>query len=237
VLKICGRAAAEDLRAADEGDRLLRDAARAGSAGIRLQRRPGRPEGTAPLGASYFNMRKTSIYGGTNEIQKNIIAKMVLAYEKPQSSMDFSLSDEQQLLKDSVDRFVPRELRAARPAQSGCGGRRIQPRPLEHHGGAGLARRRAARRIRRHRRRPGGNHGHHGRLRTGPGGRALFRQRRARRQPDPFGQGRTRSSARSCRGWRKGACTSPSHSPSAAAVALRPVRRRRPPGGAAAASC
>ncbi|MFZ4122446.1 MAG: acyl-CoA dehydrogenase family protein [Caulobacterales bacterium] len=30
---------------------------------------------TAPL---YFNMRKTSIYGGSNEIQRNIIAKMVL---------------------------------------------------------------------------------------------------------------------------------------------------------------
>jgi alkylation response protein AidB-like acyl-CoA dehydrogenase len=26
----------------------------------------------------YFNTRKTSIYGGSNEIQKNIIAKMVL---------------------------------------------------------------------------------------------------------------------------------------------------------------
>ena len=39
---------------------------------------PVGPRGTAPLGASYFNMRKTSIYGGTNEIQKNIIAKMVL---------------------------------------------------------------------------------------------------------------------------------------------------------------
>jgi hypothetical protein len=30
---------------------------------------------TAPM---YFNMRKTSIYGGSNEIQRNIIAKMVL---------------------------------------------------------------------------------------------------------------------------------------------------------------
>ena len=27
---------------------------------------------------NYFNTRKTSIYGGSNEIQKNIIAKMVL---------------------------------------------------------------------------------------------------------------------------------------------------------------
>jgi len=36
------------------------------------------PAEAAPLAAAYFNMRKTSIYGGTNEIQKNIIAKMVL---------------------------------------------------------------------------------------------------------------------------------------------------------------
>jgi alkylation response protein AidB-like acyl-CoA dehydrogenase len=27
---------------------------------------------------TYFNVRKTSIYGGSNEIQRNIIAKMVL---------------------------------------------------------------------------------------------------------------------------------------------------------------
>jgi alkylation response protein AidB-like acyl-CoA dehydrogenase len=27
---------------------------------------------------AYFNMRKTSIYGGSNEIQRGIIAKMVL---------------------------------------------------------------------------------------------------------------------------------------------------------------
>ena len=39
---------------------------------------PVGPDEAAPLAAVYFNMRKTSIYGGTNEIQKNIIAKMVL---------------------------------------------------------------------------------------------------------------------------------------------------------------
>jgi alkylation response protein AidB-like acyl-CoA dehydrogenase len=32
----------------------------------------------APLAAHYFNYRKTSIYGGSNEIQKNIIAQMIL---------------------------------------------------------------------------------------------------------------------------------------------------------------
>jgi alkylation response protein AidB-like acyl-CoA dehydrogenase len=32
----------------------------------------------APLAGYYFNLRKTSIYGGSNEIQKNIISQMIL---------------------------------------------------------------------------------------------------------------------------------------------------------------
>jgi alkylation response protein AidB-like acyl-CoA dehydrogenase len=32
----------------------------------------------APLASRYFNLRKTSIYGGSNEIQRNIIAQMIL---------------------------------------------------------------------------------------------------------------------------------------------------------------
>jgi hypothetical protein len=32
----------------------------------------------APLAATYFNMRKTTIYGGSNEIQRNIVAQTVL---------------------------------------------------------------------------------------------------------------------------------------------------------------
>ena len=36
------------------------------------------PEHAAGVAPTYFNMRKTTIYGGTNEIQRNIIAKMVL---------------------------------------------------------------------------------------------------------------------------------------------------------------
>ena len=39
---------------------------------------PVGPDYAAPLAPHYFNWRKASIYGGTNEIQKNIIAKMVL---------------------------------------------------------------------------------------------------------------------------------------------------------------
>jgi alkylation response protein AidB-like acyl-CoA dehydrogenase len=36
------------------------------------------PPYPAPLAATYCNMRKTSIYGGTNEIQKNIISRAIL---------------------------------------------------------------------------------------------------------------------------------------------------------------
>jgi alkylation response protein AidB-like acyl-CoA dehydrogenase len=36
------------------------------------------PAYAAPLAANYLNMRKLSIYGGSNEIQKNIIAKLIL---------------------------------------------------------------------------------------------------------------------------------------------------------------
>jgi alkylation response protein AidB-like acyl-CoA dehydrogenase len=32
----------------------------------------------APLAASYLNMRKTTIYGGSNEVQRNIVAQVVL---------------------------------------------------------------------------------------------------------------------------------------------------------------
>ena len=36
------------------------------------------PEDAMPLATQYFNMRKISIYGGSNEIQKNIVAKAML---------------------------------------------------------------------------------------------------------------------------------------------------------------
>jgi alkylation response protein AidB-like acyl-CoA dehydrogenase len=38
------------------------------------------PEYGAALPGLYFNMRKTTIYGGSNEIQKNIISKMILGF-------------------------------------------------------------------------------------------------------------------------------------------------------------
>jgi alkylation response protein AidB-like acyl-CoA dehydrogenase len=36
------------------------------------------PAHCAPLAGSYFNMRKTTIYGGSNEVQRNIVAQTVL---------------------------------------------------------------------------------------------------------------------------------------------------------------
>jgi alkylation response protein AidB-like acyl-CoA dehydrogenase len=36
------------------------------------------PEGAESAAAQYFNQRKLSIFGGSNEIQKNIISKMIL---------------------------------------------------------------------------------------------------------------------------------------------------------------
>ncbi len=50
--------------------------AEAGEAG--WNEAPVGPEHAATIAPHYFNWRKASIYGGTNEIQKNIIAKMVL---------------------------------------------------------------------------------------------------------------------------------------------------------------
>ena len=39
---------------------------------------PGSEVGNAPLAGTYFNMRKTTIYGGSNEVQRNIVAQVVL---------------------------------------------------------------------------------------------------------------------------------------------------------------
>jgi alkylation response protein AidB-like acyl-CoA dehydrogenase len=36
------------------------------------------PVGILPLAGTYFNYRKTTIYGGSNEVQRNIVAQTVL---------------------------------------------------------------------------------------------------------------------------------------------------------------
>ncbi len=39
---------------------------------------PGGALSDAPLASTYFNMRKTTIYGGSNEVQRNIVSQFVL---------------------------------------------------------------------------------------------------------------------------------------------------------------
>jgi hypothetical protein len=39
---------------------------------------PGNALHCAPLASTYFNLRKTTIYGGSNEVQRNIVAQVVL---------------------------------------------------------------------------------------------------------------------------------------------------------------
>ena len=39
---------------------------------------PGGVTANAPLASSYFNLRKTTIYGGSNEVQRNIVSQFVL---------------------------------------------------------------------------------------------------------------------------------------------------------------
>ncbi len=53
---------------------LIHDAMQAGWQGDY----PGSAVHCAPLASTYFNMRKTTIYGGSNEVQRNIVSQVVL---------------------------------------------------------------------------------------------------------------------------------------------------------------
>lgn len=52
---------------------LIREAMEAGWQGDHVG-----PAHVAPLASTYFNMRKTTIYGGSNEVQRNIVSQVVL---------------------------------------------------------------------------------------------------------------------------------------------------------------
>jgi alkylation response protein AidB-like acyl-CoA dehydrogenase len=39
---------------------------------------PGGAAHAAPLSSTFFNFRKTTIYGGSNEVQRNIVSQTVL---------------------------------------------------------------------------------------------------------------------------------------------------------------
>ncbi|HMS27133.1 MAG TPA: acyl-CoA dehydrogenase family protein [Burkholderiaceae bacterium] len=58
----------EAMEAGWQGDQML-----TASSGF-----PGSAAHCAPLASTYFNLRKTTIYGGSNEVQRNIIAQTVL---------------------------------------------------------------------------------------------------------------------------------------------------------------
>jgi alkylation response protein AidB-like acyl-CoA dehydrogenase len=55
---------------------LIQEAMEAGWQGD--QAFPGGAAHCAPLASNYFNMRKTTIYGGSNEVQRNIVAQTLL---------------------------------------------------------------------------------------------------------------------------------------------------------------
>ncbi len=61
---------------------LMREAMEAGwqgdAVGGGLPGFPGGATHCAPLASTYFNMRKTTIYGGSSEVQRNIVAQTVL---------------------------------------------------------------------------------------------------------------------------------------------------------------
>jgi alkylation response protein AidB-like acyl-CoA dehydrogenase len=71
---------------ADLGQRITELAVEAVGYHGAVQHRDLPGENTAPIGpdggatafARYFNLRASSIAGGTNEVQKNIVAKLVL---------------------------------------------------------------------------------------------------------------------------------------------------------------
>ena len=146
------------------------------------------PDYATEAAPMYFNYRKVSIYGGSNEIQRNIIAKAILgpvadAWRLEGLSMDFDLTEDQRLLKDSVDRliadhyqFEQRKKYLREPA--GCSAADVGPdhrtRP------AGPAVRGNPGRLRRRR---GGNRDRDGGVRPRPGAGALFRHRHPGRRP------------------------------------------------------
>ncbi len=104
---------------------LIREAMEAGWQGNAI----GAPH-CAALAPTYLNMRKTTVYGGSNQVQRNIVAQVVLGRPGDQrhpvaqarrgapaiptttrqvQDMDFDFSDEQLQLRDAVRKWVAKE--------------------------------------------------------------------------------------------------------------------------------
>jgi alkylation response protein AidB-like acyl-CoA dehydrogenase len=79
-------------RADDAGRRplclpFIEEAMEAGWQGTHAGRR--RRGGQRAAGGTYFNMRKTTIYGGSNEVQRNIVAQTVLRVKETEHGFRF----------------------------------------------------------------------------------------------------------------------------------------------------
>ena len=193
----------------------------------------------APLAATYFNYRKTTIYGGSNEVQRNIVAQTVLGRDAParlpaplreaprrRPTMDFEFTDEQISLRDAVQRWVEKGFSFERRhalAKAG-GATRAVYAELAELGLTGLA---VPGRPRRPGLRCGRGDGGDGRTRPRPGQCALCRGRAGR--AGAAGAGRRRPcSPPGCRASPTGRPWSCSRSRNAArATAWTPSRRRR----------
>ena len=139
--------------------------------------------------------------------------------------MDFDLSDEQRLLKDSVDRLVADRYDFESRQALRAGARGLQPRRCGAHyaelGLLGAALRRGAWRLRRRR---GRDHDRHGGVRARARARALSRDRHPRRRlPAPRRQRGAEGRAHPADRRRRADARLRAHR---AAVALRPLRRR-----------
>ncbi|MEV0084809.1 acyl-CoA dehydrogenase family protein [Saccharopolyspora sp. NPDC050642] len=66
------------------------------------------PDWAEPLAGFHLNLRKISIYGGTNEIQRNIIAKILLD-QREGSWQHVDLQDEQRAIAEAVGSYLDRE--------------------------------------------------------------------------------------------------------------------------------
>ena len=82
MLKVCGSEISQTLTElmleAAGPQALAFEPADLDGSGMDVAEIDAKIDACAPLAGLYFNYRKTSIYGGSNEIQKNIIAQMIL---------------------------------------------------------------------------------------------------------------------------------------------------------------
>ena len=67
---------------------------------------PG-PSWAPDMTSTFFYRRAATIYGGSNEIQRNIIGKTI--FSMPEHTTASELSDDRKLLKESIDRFTERD--------------------------------------------------------------------------------------------------------------------------------